>query len=309
MANHYRNDAASWMTGCSVALCLGPLAHGATAEADSPMAALEQQAEAILAAKTLDEVVHLMPEAHAARAREMAAEDKAAALEKWNQRTQQMRPTAERVASDEAVVLLAMEPAGDTLGIRLLRMSRVEGSWQTTDDDAYADCVAKLKIRGSGSGFFSFKGGQLDRSYTGQVERKIGKGQDMGGDEGEPYFFVLSAASTVSTTDEGVPVIAELVLSVAPVDAALDEASYPRGIHWVGFRHNQHDRLHICRRDDGRKIVDVSDGTVLISRAGRDLIEGSLFVGRFFNFSTSLSAIAGDEPVKELTAITFRFEN
>jgi hypothetical protein len=67
--------------------------------------------------------------------------------------------------------------------------------------------------------------------------------------------------------------------------------------------------LQLTRRDDGRVIMDVAQGIALVSRAGADGIEGSVFVERIFNFSGGLlSASAGDEPVKKPTKITFRYD-
>ena len=117
------------------ALCalhlLGSLGAAAAGEADgSPLATLEAQTEAILAASTLDEVLHLLPAEHAARVAGLTAEQKAAGLEKWKLDVERQRPVAERVEGDRAVVLLEPSPLPDVPGARLLTLSRVDGVWR-----------------------------------------------------------------------------------------------------------------------------------------------------------------------------------
>ncbi|MGD2129466.1 MAG: hypothetical protein PVJ33_02000 [Lysobacterales bacterium] len=181
---------------------------------------------------------------------------------------------------------------------------------------AYERCVGRLKIPGSGEGFFTFKSGRLERSYSGNPGGRIGQAENNG-----PFLFELGADGTVRTRDEMIPVRVTLILDVSPPpgtwarlsggsdygDLKVDDVSFPRGVYFVGFRHGPFNRLEITRKDDGRKIMDVGQGVALVSRASRDLIEGSVFVQRYFNFAGGmLSSIAGDEPPSEPTRITFR---
>ncbi|MGD8384910.1 MAG: hypothetical protein PVF89_05855, partial [Lysobacterales bacterium] len=183
-------------------------------------------------------------------------------------------------------------------------------------DAAYTACVGKLKIAGGGEGFFSFKSDRLDRSYTGGVGGSIGRGEPDG-----PLLFELGADGAVTTNNGDVPVTITLILSVSPPPGLLqqltgatgygelkiEDVSFPRGIYYVGFRHGPDNKLQITRKDNGAKIMEVGQGVALVGRASRGLIEGSVFVQRYFNYAGGmLSAIAGDEPVGEPTKITFR---
>lgn len=176
------------------------------------------------------------------------------------------------------------------------------------DEATYRRCVGSLRIRTPGPGIFSYKSGELDRRYEGALEAKIGKREGSPGAI-TPYVFELSATGTAATSGEGeVPVVARLRLEVAPANADLEDASYPRGLYFVGLA-NPDSQFTISRTDNGKALVDVTDGVALVARASSELIEGSLFIRKYLNYSGGLlSAIAGPEPPPEPTSITFRIE-
>jgi hypothetical protein len=175
-------------------------------------------------------------------------------------------------------------------------------------EEAYRDCVGKLAIRGDGPGFHSFRGGKLFRNYAGDVQISIGQIDGQG-----PYIFEMSATGMVSTSAGDVPGVVFLQLNVLPAKALagpvdIEDVSYPRGIYLAGYRHSRDNKFYITRADTGAKLMELAQGVVLVARANRDLIEGSIFIQRFLNLSTSLSGVAGDEPPKEAFNITFRYE-
>ena len=187
-------------------------------------------------------------------------------------------------------------------------------------EEHYKSCVGNLKIDASGEGFHSFKDGNPDRSYTGNPRATAGRGS---GEDAEWLFVNISADGTVTTSSGEVPVTASLQINVTPpVDAHTEwgasydrgqipvtDFSYPRGVYLIGARHNKYNRLTFTRQEDGALIVDVGQGVALIGRASADGIVGSVAVQRVFNYSGGLlSAIAGDEPVKDPTRITFRYD-
>jgi hypothetical protein len=185
-------------------------------------------------------------------------------------------------------------------------------------EQAYKSCVGRLKVDAPGQGFYSYSGGNLSRSYTGGLRAGAGRA-----DDGEHFLFDLEADGTVSTTSGDVAVRMVLILDITrPVDSwtdpgraqerretTLDDLSYPRGVYFIGFRHSKSNRLQLVRQDGEGLIMDVGQGVALIGRANAEAIEGSIFVQRVFNYSGGLlSAIAGDEPVKESSRVTFRYE-
>lgn len=187
-------------------------------------------------------------------------------------------------------------------------------------EDDYKRCVGSLEIEAPGQGFYSYVGGELTRRYTGNPHASAGRGS---GDDEQWLLVNISAEGTATTTAGDFPAAISLQLNVTPlVDAITDpgkradrlaipvgDFGYPRGVYFVGFRHNKLNRLSVTNRDDGKTIMDVGEGVALISRASSDGIEGSVAVQRIFNFSGGmLSAIAGDEPVKEPTKITFKYD-
>lgn len=175
---------------------------------------------------------------------------------------------------------------------------------------AFANCVGKLRIRGEGPGFHSFVGGKLSGTYAGRIERRLGQVDGAG-----PYLFEMTAEGAIDITSDkgteaGVPARIQLRLDVTPpgLFSGLDEVSYPRGVYHVGEVHGGHNRLRIVRIDNGKTVMEVAKGVALVSRASRELIEGSVFIERTYNFAGGLlSAIAGHEPVSTATSISFRF--
>lgn len=183
---------------------------------------------------------------------------------------------------------------------------------------AYKGCIGGLAIDTRGQGFHSFKSGNLSRSYTGNPRAGAGRDED-----GEHFLFNLKADGSVSTNSGEVAVSTVLLLDVTPpVDSwsdpgraherrerSIQEVSYPRGVYFVGFRKSKRNRLQINKKEDGKLIMDVGQGVALVSRASSEVIEGSIFVQRVFNYSGGLlSAIAGDEPVSESSRVTFSYK-
>ena len=180
--------------------------------------------------------------------------------------------------------------------------------------EGFNRCVGNLAIRGDGEGFHSFKSGELKSRYSGAVEGGFSRaGPD------KPVMFKLTAGGSVGTSSGAKPVTAELLLNVSPPpeflntltgsyeDVKLEDVSFPRGIYFIGTRYKTENRLNIRDQEDNDFITEVSQGAALVGRANYDLIEGSIFIQRLFNFSGgAMSAIAGDEPPKEPTSMTFR---
>ncbi|MCO6512497.1 MAG: hypothetical protein J5I65_17070 [Aridibacter famidurans] len=185
----------------------------------------------------------------------------------------------------------------------------------------YKSCVGRLEIDAPAEGFHSYRGGNSVYRYTSNPRAGVGRGS--GSDE-EWLLANITADGSLSTTSESsVPVTVELILNVTPiVDGITDpgkrsdrlaipvaDVSYPRGIYFIGFRYGRLNKLMIRRKDNGKLILDVAQGIALVGRAGKDGIVGSVFVERVANYSGGLlSAIAGDEPVKESTRITFLYK-
>lgn len=180
--------------------------------------------------------------------------------------------------------------------------------------EGFKRCVGNLAIRGDGEGFHSFKSGELTSRYSGGVEGGFGRAAPD-----KPVMFKLTAGGSVGTSAGAKPATIEVLLNVSPPpehlnaltgsyeDVKLEDVSFPRGIYFIGTRYKTENRLNIREQENNNVIMEVSQGVALVGRANQDLIEGSIFIQRFFNFSGgALSAIAGDEPPKEPTSMTFR---
>ena len=175
-------------------------------------------------------------------------------------------------------------------------------------EQAFKECKGQLKINAEGQGFFSYQDGNLNRSYTGNPNAGAGRF-----DEGQRFMFSLEADGVAGTSSEAnIPVSMLLLLNITPTlegEVQFEDLSYPRGIYYIGFRHNKWNRLQITKKSDGAMLMDVGEGIALIGRASTDGIIGSVAVQRIFNFSGGLlSAVAGDEPVSRPTKITFMYE-
>lgn len=181
---------------------------------------------------------------------------------------------------------------------------------------SYEQCVGKLKIAAPGQGFHSYRDDNLARSYTENMRGNLGRSEENG-----PILFTISADGTVDTSGGSVPVTITLSLNVTAhkVDLSngsnpyshvtVNDASFARGVYFIGARHGKYNRLTIHRESDGATIMDVGQGVALVNTASMDLMEGSVFVQRVFNYSGGLlSAIAGDEPVSEESRVTFNYQ-
>lgn len=176
------------------------------------------------------------------------------------------------------------------------------------DEESYRHCVGNVKVRGEGQGFFTFVDGNLSRGYTGQLDYRIGKRtRDGQVEERSPYIFEATATGTIKVSGDGeVPARVTLRLAVADPEADLEDASFPRGLYPVGLA-EPNNQLIIIRTDNDKVVVEVTQGLALVARASEDLIEGTVVVQKYFNYSGGmLSAIGGPEPPPKPTLMTFR---
>jgi len=164
-------------------------------------------------------------------------------------------------------------------------------------DLEYDYCVGNLKIDAPGNGFFTMKNNRRENAYTGDVRGTIGKrGKD------DAWIFQLQATGTFGIDGDDRPGRIELTVPLAAGDEP--RPSFPRGLFNLG---NGGAMLNIYYTDQGEEKLGVSveSGVLLMSRASTRLVEGSIVVFRFINW-TSLLAIpegAGD------MRISFRKKN
>jgi hypothetical protein len=164
-------------------------------------------------------------------------------------------------------------------------------------DLEYDYCVGNLKINAPGNGFFTLKDNRQENAYTGDVRGTIGqRGKD------KVWVFQLQATGSFAIDGDNRPGRIELTIPLAA--AGKPRPSFPRGLFNVG---NGGASVNIYYTDQGEEKLGVSveSGVLLMSRASTRLVEGSIVVFRFINW-TSLLAIpegAGD------MRITFRKKN
>lgn len=191
-------------------------------------------------------------------------------------------------------------------------------------EQQYKSCVGSLGFRTDGEGFYSYRVDDLSNKYTSNVKAGLGRPGTV-----DHIVFQLSAEGEVSISNAAtgdstnVPATVELLLNVsmpsslhdpmlgvpAADSTSIDEVSFPRGVYFIGDRHKSKSRLRIRRNDNDNIIMDVSQGVALVGRASTQLVEGSVFLQRIFNFSGGLlSAVAGDEPIGEPFSMAFKFE-
>lgn len=184
-------------------------------------------------------------------------------------------------------------------------------------ESAFRHCVGNLAIRGDGEGFHSWKVDDLANRYSENVQVGLGRSGPSA-----PVVFQMTARGSVSTSSGRVPVTVELAIDVSPAPAVvdammgiadhshveLDDVSFARGVYLIGDRHGSNSRLRIRRNDNDAIIMEVSQGIALVGRASSALVEGTVVIQRYFNFSGGLlSSVAGDVPVGEPTTMTFRW--
>lgn len=164
-------------------------------------------------------------------------------------------------------------------------------------DLEYDYCVGNLRINAPGNGFFTMKNNRQENAYTRDVKGTIGRrGKD------KAWVFQLQASGSFGIDGDDRPGRIELTIPLAP--AGEPRPSFPRGLFNVG---NGGASVNIYYTDQGEEKLGVSveSGVLLMSRASTKLVEGSIVVFRFINW-TSLLAIpegAGD------MRITFRKKN
>lgn len=170
-------------------------------------------------------------------------------------------------------------------------------------EEDYRRCVGDLRIRGEGSGFFTFEAGQRVNEYTGQPQGTIGKIDGSG-----PWMFQIEARGRVRLEDEGYrPARAVLMLAIAPGDRPLQRVSFPRGLYRIGQGGGNRNTFKVFYEDDGEdKLgIEVFQGDVLVARASHDLVEGSIFIQKIINW-TELFPLP--IPPDEERIVTFRKE-
>ena len=167
------------------------------------------------------------------------------------------------------------------------------------DEVDYRECVGNLKVRAPSNGFFSFEGGQQNRSYTQNVKGGIGKRDAQG-----PWIFTFEATGSIGVEDEGTKSARVLLtLESAPGDKKLDHVSFPRGLYRLDSSPNN--GLVILYNDGSGEVpaIEVFQADVLVARASHDLIEGSVFVKTYINH-TELFKLP--QAPKQERVITFR---
>ena len=165
-------------------------------------------------------------------------------------------------------------------------------------DLEYDNCVGNLRVRADGNGFFTLRDDQRENSYTSDVKGTIGTKNSSGA-----WVFQMQARGQVGMTDQGdKPARIEITIPLAA--AGEPRPTFPRGLYQVGHGGAT---VNIYYTEDGEEKLGVSveSGLVMVSRASTKLVEGSVFVYRFVNWTSLLPwpEGAGD------TVITFRKKN
>jgi len=172
-------------------------------------------------------------------------------------------------------------------------------------DQAYEECVGKLKIRGKGSGFFTIEAGQEVKQYTQKVEGRIGRKGEKG-----PWFLEVEAKGTIGIENKGTkPARIRLTLETSPASDRKQVVPFPRGLYRIGPGSSVSNTLQIFYSDSGEEKIgiEVTEADILISRASHKLVEGAVFIKKYRNYTELLKRLE-QTPKKELI-ITFRKKN
>lgn len=154
-------------------------------------------------------------------------------------------------------------------------------------DLEYDYCVGNLRVRAPGNGFFTLRNGRQRNSYTGDVGGSIGTSSNDGS-----WVFRMQADGEVGVTGQGMkPARIELTIPLAA--AGQPRPSFPRGLYAIGrgiAGKGAGATVNIYYQDDGEEKLGVTmeSGLVLVSRASTKLVEGSIFVFRFVNWTSLL---------------------
>ncbi len=170
--------------------------------------------------------------------------------------------------------------------------------------DDYEACVGNLAIRGSGSGFFTLEEGQQIHRYAGDVKGKLGQ---MGG--GGAWYFQMEAKGEIGIEDQGRrPARIVLTLEIADAGTKLDDVSFPRGLYRIAPGASAFNTLQIYSQDGGEEkiAIELWEADVLVARASHTLVEGSVFIRKYINY-TELFKLP--QPPKKERIITFRKQN
>jgi hypothetical protein len=148
-----------------------------------------------------------------------------------------------------------------------------------------------------GNGFFTIRNNRQENAYTGKVKGTIGNRSKDGA-----WVFQLGATGSIEVDGESRPARIELVVPLAA--AGSPRPSFPRGLFNVGHGGAS---VVIYYTDQGEEKlgVGVESGVLLISRASTQLIEGSIFVFRFVNWTSLLPMPEGAGGMR----ITFKKQN
>ncbi|HVS02643.1 MAG TPA: hypothetical protein VMT16_07735 [Thermoanaerobaculia bacterium] len=213
------------------------------------------------------------------------------------------RMGASAARADHGCQAMQAEP-GPAIPERLAAVFTKVGLLQSAgfiSDQDYRRCVGELRIRADGDGFFTLVAGEQVNSYTGDVEGTMGLLEGKG-----PYVFQIQARGTMTIDGTAFPARAELRLEagVPGVDPAM--TSFPRGLYRVrpaGPRRVAGFRVFYTRDGEEKLGIDVVEADVLVARASHDLVEGSIFVKRYVNY-TELFPLP--VPPKQEQVIAFR---
>lgn len=209
-------------------------------------------------------------------------------------------------AQDHACRAMRSEP-GPAIPSRLATVFTKVGFLESAGfitERTYDDCVRNLKIRGRGSGFFTFEGTKQVNRYASNVRGRIGRLDGTG-----PWVFELEAEGTVGIEDEGTrPARAVLRLVLAPPGEDLANVSFPRGAYRIGPGGHPENSMRIHYDSEGREKlgIEITEGHVLVARASHDLVEGSVFIQKYINHTELLKVPVPPDPPRVLT---FRKEN
>jgi len=164
-------------------------------------------------------------------------------------------------------------------------------------DLEYDYCVGKLKVSAPGNGFFTIRDNRQENAYTGDVKGTIGKRSKDG-----VWVFQLEASGSVGVAGEPRPARIELLIPLAA--AGEPRPSFPRGLFNVG-QGGTTVNIYYTHEGEEKLGVSVESGVLLMSRASTQLIEGSIVVFRFVNWTSllALPEVAGN------TRITFKKKN
>lgn len=147
-------------------------------------------------------------------------------------------------------------------------------------DLEYDYCVGDLAVRAPGNGFYTLRDGRQRNAYAGDVQGRIGTLADGS------WVFQMEARGQVGMSGSGEKP-ARIELTVPLAAAGEPRPSFPRGVYPVGHG-GATAAIYYTSEGEEKLGVSVESGMVLVSRASTKLVEGSIFVFRFVNWTSLL---------------------